>query len=153
MILQINKNLTMKSSKNNRIPYFRNQNEGGSGYSFMGLVRHSKRMVMSSKIGLLRGGILVGLVAFTLSLVLSVYALYSSVFYSETMVIKGWASTILVILFFRGLICLLLGFILESVSDLMITNNGKPTFFVVDRSKDIQLKEILKSLNDADLQS
>jgi len=143
----------MKSSKNNRIPYFRNQNEGGSGYSFMGLVRHSKRMVMSSKIGLLRGGILVGLVAFTLSLVLSVYALYSSVFYSETMVIKGWASTILVILFFRGLICLLLGFILESVSDLMITNNGKPTFFVVDRSKDIQLKEILKSLNDADLQS
>lgn len=131
----------------------RNQNEGGSGYSFMGLVRHSKRMVMSSKIGLLRIGILIGLVAFTLSLVLIIYALYSSVFHSDTMLTKGWASTILVILFFSGLICLLLGFILESVSDLLITSNGKPTFFVVDRSKDAQLKEILKNLSDADLQS
>jgi len=129
----------------------RNQNEGGSGYSLMGLVRHSKRMVMSSKIGLLRIGILVGLIAFTLSLALSAYALYSSVFHHETMLIRGWASTILIILFFSGLICLLLGFILESVSDLVITSNGKPTFFVVDRSKDVQLKEILKNLSDVDL--
>lgn len=131
----------------------RNQNEGGSGYSFMGLIRHSKRMVMSSKIGLLRIGILIGLIAFTLSLALIVYALYASVFHSETIIIRGWASTIMVILFFSGLICLLLGFILESVSDLLITNNGKPTFFVVDRSKDTQLKEILKDLSDADLQT
>lgn len=131
----------------------RNQNEGGSGYSFIGLLRHSKRMVMSSKIGLLRIGILIGLIAFILSLVLIVYSLYSSVFHSETMLIRGWASTILVVLFFSGLICLLLGFILESVSDLVITNNGKPTFFVVDRSKDAQLREILRNLSDADIQS
>lgn len=129
----------------------RNQNEGGSGYSFMGLVRHSRRMVMSSKIGLLRIAILIGLIAFILSLILIVYALYSSVFHSETMLVRGWASTILIVLFFSGLTCLLLGFILESVSDLIITSNGKPTFFVVDRSKDPQLKEVLRNLSDADL--
>jgi len=129
----------------------RNQNEGGSGYSFMGLVKHSKRMVMSSKIGLLRIGIVIGFIAFILSLALTGYSLYASIFYSDTRLIRGWTSTILVILFFSGLICLLLGFILESVSDLLISNNGKPTFFVVDRGKDEKLKEILDNISDADL--
>lgn len=129
----------------------RNQNEGGSGYSFIGLVKHSKRMVMSSKIGLLRIGILIGIIAFIFSLGLIVYALYAVIFQSDTILIKGWASTILIVLFFSGLICLLLGFILESVSDLLISNNGKPTFFVVDRSKDEKLKEILDYIPNVDL--
>ncbi len=130
----------------------RNQeSEGKSGYSFMGLVRHSKRMIMSSKVKLLRIGIIIGVLAFIASIVYAAYALYSSLIYPQSVEIRGWTSTILITLFFGGLTCLLLGFSLESLSELSLSHNGKPTFFVVDRSKDQQLKQALNKLSDADL--
>ena len=68
----------------------RNQNDGASGYSFMGLVRHAKRMVMSSKIKFLRLAIPFGIIAFLTSVILSIYAAASAILNYEAVVHKGW---------------------------------------------------------------
>jgi hypothetical protein len=47
--------------------------------------------------------------------------------------------------FFGGLTAFLIGVVLEYMSTLVQHTLGKPTFFVVDRSKDILLKELTAS--------
>jgi hypothetical protein len=51
----------------------------------------------------------------------------------------GWSSLISSILFFGGLISSSVGILLEYTGVIMGQVQGKPTFFVVDRSKDTQL--------------
>ena len=115
-----------------------------SGYSFWALVRHAKRMFMSSKIKIFRIGIPVGLLAFGISIALAMYAISATLMKWDTVLNKGWTSTILTVLFFGGLTVLLISFILETISEIVLSVNGKPTFFVVDRSKDAILKACIK---------
>ena len=86
-------------------------------------------------------GIPLGLIAFGISIALSIYAVSATLMKWDTVLNKGWTSTILTVLFFGGLTVLLISFILETISDIVLSVNGKPTFFVVDRSKD----DILRS--------
>lgn len=129
----------------------RNQTTGDSGYSLWGLIRHAKRMIMSSRIKLLRLSIPIGVVAFLISIFISAYALISALLKISTTLNKGWASTILVVLFLGGLSILLISIILESLSDIMLSINGKPTYFVVDRSKDDDLKKALNKIKNETL--
>jgi glycosyltransferase involved in cell wall biosynthesis len=117
------------------------ENTGESGYTFVGLVRHAKRMFLSSKVTLFRWGIPVGVFGFSFSLVLAVYAVVSVLLQMDTILVRGWASSFLSVLFFGGLNILLAVFILELISEALVILNGKPTFFVIDRSKD----EIVRS--------
>lgn len=123
----------------------RNQSKDESGYSFWGLIKHAKRMIMSSKIKLFRLGIPLGIFAFFFSILISCYAILSRLFEWESVVIKGWFSLILVILFFGGLTTMLTAFILESLFDLSLSINGKPTYFIVDRKRD---KDLLKQMDN-----
>jgi len=126
----------------------RNQNSGGkSGYSFFGLIKHAKRMVMSSKIKVLRLAIPIGIIAFLTSMILAVYMMFAALFNLDFVAPRGWTTTILLILSFGGLTVFLLSILLESIGDLMLNTNGKPTFFVVDRSKDKALKAALSQLS------
>lgn len=126
----------------------RNQSkEEVSGYSVWGLIRHGKRMLMSTKIKLLRVGITIGIFAFLFSLLFSAYTLLRKLMNFDDTLIQGWTSTILTMFFFGGLSVLLIGFILESISDLALSVNGKPTFFTIDRSNDKRLKEALNKLD------
>ena len=123
---------------------FRNLSESTeSGYSVWSLIRHGKRMIMTSNIKILRFGLIIGIIAFGISILLSFYALYSTFYKLAPPASQGWSSTILVILFFGGLLSLLVGFVLESVSDLLLNAKGKPTFFTIDRSTDTKLAKIL----------
>lgn len=121
----------------------RNQNNEKSSYSLWGLIRHAKRMAMSSKIKLLRGGLLIGILTFVISILFIVYAITSWFFDIEVSLVRGWTSTFVAQFFFGGLLTLLLGFTLESITDTLIILKGKPTFFVVDRSEDVILEKIL----------
>lgn len=123
---------------------FRNLDETAeSGYSVWSLIKHGKRMIMTSNIKILRFGLIIGIIAFGISILLAIYALYSTFYKLTPPTSQGWSSTILVILFFGGLLSLLVGFILESVSDILLNAKGKPTFFTIDRSSDSTLKETL----------
>lgn len=127
----------------------RNKNSPGkSGYSILGLFKHGKRMLMTSKMKILRGGIIIGIISFTLSLILVVFAISSKYFQFQTDLVKGWASLFVVTLFFGGLSSLLIGFVLESVTDILISSKGKPNYFVVDRSNDSSLLDMLYALKE-----
>lgn len=121
------------------------ENVEDSGYSIWGLIKHAKRMFMSSKVKLFRFGIPLGLLAFGISIVLSFYAISATIMKWDTVLNKGWTSSMLTMLFFGGLTTLLLGFTLETISEVLLSVNGKPTFFVVDRSKDQILRSVFRN--------
>lgn len=119
----------------------RNYKERGksSGYSLLALIQHAKRLLMSTKVKLLRIVFLVSFLSFVASIFLIVYFLFNIV--SHGIEVKGWASIITVILVFGGISSLLQGFLSEGVTDILLKSKGKPPFFVIDRSKDKELKE------------
>lgn len=112
---------------------------GASGYGWRPLLRHARRMLVSSEIKLVRLGGVIGVLALLLSIVLAVATLILKVFYPEQIEVRGWASLFLALTFFGGLISLLVGIVLEYLTILLIHVEGKPAFFVVDRSKDLLL--------------
>lgn len=117
-----------------------------SGYSIMKLLSHGKKMVMTSKIKLLRMGIFIGFFTCMISLLLSLLLVTIKVLYPDSISLLGWTSTTLAILFFGGLNAFLSGLNLESTSDMVSNVNGKPSFFIVDRSKDGLLKDTIASV-------
>lgn len=123
------------------------QNTGKSGYSFIGLVKHAKRMMMSSKLKILRLAIPLGIIAFLTSIGLGIAMAIAAMTNYDLMAPRGWVTTVLLVLSFGGLTLFMLSLLLESIGDLMLNTNGKPTFFVVDRSKDKELKAALDQIS------
>lgn len=124
----------------------RNANsENKSGYSFLGLLKHAKRMIFTSNIKILRVGILIGLMAFIMSILIFLYSLLAVYVYQDPDINRGWYSTFSSILFFGGLNSLLIGLLLESISHILLHIQGKPTFYQIDRSSDKLLANILNT--------
>jgi glycosyltransferase involved in cell wall biosynthesis len=103
-----------------------------SGYNLFSLLRHARRLFVTSEIKALRFGGFIGLAAMVASLLLTPYVIFSKQWES----VRGWSSLILSIAFFGGVGCLLAGILIEYVTVLLIGSQGKPTFFVVDREQD-----------------
>lgn len=122
------------------------EEEAKSGYSIWGLVKHAKRLVLSSKLKFLRIITLLGLFSFIFSLTYSIYVFYK-IYSGNALTIKGWPSTIISIYFFGGLTCLFLGILIETISDILLKIKGKPSFFVIDRSKDTELLKQLENVS------
>lgn len=112
-----------------------------SGYDFRSLLRHGRRMLISSQIRPLRLGGVIGLACLAVSVFGAVTALLLKLIRPELIQVRGWTSLILAIFFFGGLISVLCGIALEYLADLHLQALGRPTFFVVDRSDDGVLHE------------
>jgi hypothetical protein len=107
-----------------------------SGYSLKRLLRHARKMLISSEIKPLRVGSAVGAATLVASVLLAVWIFIVKLMRPEVIQVRGWASLIVTIAFFGGLTAFLLGVVLEYLSTVVMHTLGKPTFFVVDRSKD-----------------
>lgn len=107
-----------------------------SGYNFGALLRHARRMLISSEIKPLRLGATIGMATLAASVVLAIVTIFVKIMYPESIQVRGWTSLILAIAFFGGLASLLIGIALEYLSALLVHAHGRPTFFVIDRSKD-----------------
>ena len=118
--------------------------EGKSGYSFSSLLEHARRMLTSSQVKVTRFGGLVGLFAIIASAILALYTIITRIIDPNTIQARGWASTMMVILFFSGLLSLLTVIILENLSIILLQSQGKPTFYIVDRTKDALLNCMLE---------
>ena len=117
----------------------------GSGYDIRALTSHARRMLMSSDIKALRVGATIGVTALLTSLVAGMIALGLWVVRPESFEsVRGWLSLFLSILFFGGMTALLAGIAVEYLSTLLRLAQGKPTFFVVDRSKDRLLDALVE---------
>ena len=52
------------------------------------------------------------------------------------MLVRGWSSLILAVVFCSGFIIFLLGIVLEYLALLVLHAHGKPIFFIADRRSD-----------------
>jgi polyisoprenyl-phosphate glycosyltransferase len=112
---------------------------GASGYSFSRLLGHAKRMIISSQAKVLRFGALIGFVVMGADLVFGLWILIQNIIQKESTVPRGWASLFLVSLFFGGLSISMLSIILEYLTGVVLHIQGKPTFFIIDRSTDARI--------------
>ena len=111
-----------------------------SGYNFKKLLEHSRRLFVSAQSNITRVLSLMGFFSMLIGMLFILFIFGNALFdqYSE---VPGWASIALLVLFFGGLISLLIGVLLEYVAVIMSQSQGKPSFFVVDRWRDRHLKD------------
>src|SRR6266542_1476618 len=110
-----------------------------SGYTLGSLGRHAGRMLASSRLTYLRLGSAVGIVALAGSVLMSLAVVGIKLLNPAAIQARGWVSLVILISFFGGLLSLLAGILVELTSNLVARARGKPTFFVVDRSRDGEL--------------
>jgi polyisoprenyl-phosphate glycosyltransferase len=119
---------------------------GKSGYNYRSLVSHARRLAITSHLKILRLGALLGFSVVALSLVGGVALFVAKLLFPNSIEAVGWTSIMLSQAFFNGLTLFLLGIVLEFLSVLVLKAHGRPLFFVIDRSKDELLVEVLEDL-------
>lgn len=117
----------------------RNAQGGKSGYTLLKLQSHARKMIFSSETKIVRLGALLGFMAIVLVIVLGVIIAFKKITYPGSIPVTGWTSLFITVIFFGGLLAILSGIILEYITVIMLHIQGKPTFFVVDRSRDATL--------------
>jgi polyisoprenyl-phosphate glycosyltransferase len=113
---------------------------GQSGYSVRSLLSHSRRLLQTSNVKLIRIGVYLGIFAMAMGIVAAIITMIQRLFYPELIHAAGWASVFISTLLFGGLNAFLIGLVLENNSILLMQSHGKPKYFEVDRSKDSVLK-------------
>jgi polyisoprenyl-phosphate glycosyltransferase len=109
---------------------------GKSGYTMRKLFSHARSMIVSSQTKVVRLGAAFGFIAMLVALTLGSKVLFDKLIDPASIPVQGWASLFLALLFFSGLLAVLLGVVLEYISVILLHIQGKPTFFVVDRQSD-----------------
>ncbi len=112
-----------------------------SGYSFIRLANHARKLMVSSSFDIASKVMLIGLIAIFFSAFLGIAAIVMKIVTPGSIQIVGWVSLISVISLLSGVIILLLCIILEYVGILVTNQLGKPTFFTIDRSNDGLLRD------------
>lgn len=116
----------------------------GSGYTPRKLLSHARRLLISAQTKWVRAGGIVGFGAMSLSMVFALFIVIQKLVAPDAILVQGWASQFTATLFFGGLISLLLGFVLEYLSVMLLQSQGRPLFFVADRSSDALLRQHFK---------
>lgn len=118
---------------------------GQDGHGLSGLLTHARRLLMSSKVKLLRLFGLVGIGVVAASTIGAVALLVETVLSPGAIVMTGWASLMLTIMLFGAIITFMIALALEYLSTLVLAAHGKPSFFAVDRSIDEPLARYFAS--------
>jgi polyisoprenyl-phosphate glycosyltransferase len=121
------------------------EGEESSGYTLRKLLSHTRRLVLSSRIKHLRLGGYVGLTAMFFGISFAAYVVFREITHPGEFGAVGWASLIVTVLIFNGMLAAMLAVILEYLSVLTLREQGRPVFFIVDRSKDEKLLLYFKS--------
>jgi hypothetical protein len=116
--------------------------DGASGYTLHKLLSHARKLIMTSDVKVLRGVGLIGGFLLGVCLVLLIYFTTQKIFFPETIQVQGWTSLMLVTLSTGGMLAILLSVIAEYVANLVQHMHGRPTFSVVDRSTDENLRAL-----------
>lgn len=114
--------------------------ENVSGYNFRKLLSHSRKLVMTSDARLLRGFGLLALILFLFCIVFGLLVLVQKVVFPASITVQGWTSLMLVTLMTGSVLSIILSVISEYLSNLVQHMNGKPSFTIVDRSRDAELR-------------
>ena len=102
-----------------------------SGYSYMALMGHFWRLVLTTGTRPLRLITIMGFSSMILAVMVALYALYAK-FYGQVPV-QGWTSLLIVVAFFSGSILASLGVIAEYLAVTMGIVMGKPLYVISTR--------------------
>ena len=119
-----------------------------SGYRLRSLIQHAKKMVLTSNFGILRFTNSLSVISLLSAISYSIWVIYSRFFADNPIEVPGWTSLMIVILAFSSASVFMLGLIVEFLHSSMLQLQGKPTFFVVNRSSDSNLSLEIRKLND-----
>ena len=114
---------------------------GKSGYSFFKLLSHARRLLVSTQQKYLRVGAWMGFIAVVFSILFGIYVLIQKIINPASVMVQGWTSLFLSIFFWGGVSSILLSLLIEFLGNISLHIQGKPVFFVVDRSHDEILKQ------------
>ena len=109
---------------------------GSSGYSLLKLVSHARRMMMSSGARVMRSASLLGLLFVGISIVGALGLALHHLYAPSAVLVRGWSSLIVAIVFCSGFIIFLLGICIGNLALLVLNAHGKPIFFIADRRSD-----------------
>jgi glycosyltransferase involved in cell wall biosynthesis len=118
---------------------------GKSGYSFFSLLGHARRMIISSHTRIGRIVAVLGIGAVILATFMSIRVVVGRLSGSEPIYVPGYASLMVAILVFGGIIAILLVGIFQYILNIALHTQGKPTYFAIDRSDDEQLAKDLQA--------
>jgi polyisoprenyl-phosphate glycosyltransferase len=107
-----------------------------SGYSMRKLLSHTRRLIMSSQVKVLRIGAYMGMLVMILGFIFALYVMLHELVAPGSFGARGWSSLIVSNWLLGGMTLFLLGASLEYLAVLAIRAQGKPAFFVIDRSED-----------------
>lgn len=116
---------------------------GRSGYRLRTLVAHGWRMLFSSHLKVLQLSTLIGALAIATATFLAIGIILVKLISPSSIAVQGWPSLVVIISFFGGAIMFMQGVTLQYLSALVLRAHGKPSFFVVDRSRD---EDVARSL-------
>ena len=119
----------------------RYEKTGRSGYNLYKLLSHARRLITSSQTKVLRVGAAIGVLAMVVAAILATSVLFDYIFDPGSIEVRGWTSLFIGIMFFGGISTFLLGIVLEYLTNMVLHLQGKPVFFVVERSTDKLLHE------------
>jgi glycosyltransferase involved in cell wall biosynthesis len=106
----------------------RNEMDRPSGYSYLKLIGHFWRLILTTGTRPLRLITIMGFLSMVLAVLVAAYALHAK-FYGNVPV-QGWASLLIVVAFFSGSILASLGVIAEYLAVTMGIVMGKPLYVV-----------------------
>lgn len=120
-----------------------------SNYSIRALFAHAKRMAISTNTKIPRFLAVLGFMSVSISTVLAVNIIYKKLFSDTLDQAAGWPSLSVMLLFFGGIITLMISFALEYISYITLTMMGKPNFSYIKRLPLDQLKDDMDLLNQS----
>lgn len=118
-----------------------------SGYKFTSLAGHAKRLILTSGFKTLNFTTSLASMALLSSFGYGLWVLYSRFFAEQVIEVEGWASLMIMILAIGGAVIFMLGLLVELLHMGMLQLQGKPSFFVVNRSSDLKLLHEIKKLD------
>lgn len=116
-----------------------------SGYTPRKLLSHARRLLVSSHAKVLRSVALLGSLAVVLATYQAVRAVFLRLTGTTLDAAPGWTSLFVGILFLGGTTVFMLVVLSEYLTNIVLHTQGKPTFFVVDRSGDDELADMLRA--------
>jgi len=112
-----------------------------SGFNFSKLASHAKKLMISSRVNVATKGLYAGTVAIVFAVLAGLVVIIQHMFFPDAIRSDGWASLIVLISFFSGVIISILCLALEYVNILLQQQMGQPNYYVISRQSDRLLRE------------
>lgn len=120
-------------------PILQHDDRGESSYTLWSLLAHARRLVISGNLKVLRIAAAVGLIGVGVAVLAGLWLLAGTVFGFRTAE-RGWLSIMTGITFFGGTLAFAVAIISEYTMNMAQKLQGRPTFWIADRSGDAELR-------------